>query len=46
VTIEIRLPGKNIDEFSAEERDSLLAGLYSLLKVGEVRVTRATAGSV
>ena len=46
VTIEIRLPGKNMDEFSAEERDSILAGLYSLLKVGEVRVTRATAGSV
>jgi hypothetical protein len=46
VRIEIRLPGKNIDDFSAEERDSILAGIYSLLKVSEVLVTRTIAGSV
>jgi eukaryotic-like serine/threonine-protein kinase len=46
VTIEIRLPGKNIDQFSAEERDSILAALYSLLKVGEIKVTQAMAGSI
>ena len=31
--IEIRLPGKSVDEFSPEERDSILAAIYSLLKV-------------
>jgi hypothetical protein len=46
LVIEIRLPGKNIDEFSPEERDSILTGIYSLLKISEVRVTRAMAGSI
>jgi hypothetical protein len=46
VRIEIRLPGKNISEFSSEERDSILTGLYSLLKVGEVVVTQVIPGSV
>jgi hypothetical protein len=43
--IEIRLPG-NLDEFSDKERDRILAGLNALLEVGEVRVTRAMAGSI
>jgi hypothetical protein len=46
VIIEIRLPRKNINEFSSEERDSILAGLYSLLEVGESRITRAIAGEL
>jgi eukaryotic-like serine/threonine-protein kinase len=46
VPIEIRLPGKSVDEFSPEERDSILGAIYSLLKVSEVRVTRVTAGSI
>jgi hypothetical protein len=43
--IEIRLPG-SLDEFSDKERDRILAGLNALLEVGEVRVTRAMAGSI
>jgi hypothetical protein len=43
VRIEIRLPG-NLNEFSDKERNRILAGLYSLLEVGEVRVTRAISG--
>jgi hypothetical protein len=43
--IEIRLPG-NLDEFSDKERDRILTGLNALLEVGEVRVTRAMAGSI
>ena len=35
-----------LDEFSDKERDRILAGLYSLLEIGEVRVTRAMAGSI
>jgi hypothetical protein len=45
LVIELRLPG-NFDEFSDTERDRILAGLYSLLEVSEVRVTRAMAGSI
>jgi hypothetical protein len=45
VVIELRLPG-NLDEFSDKERNRILAGLYSLLEVGEVRITRAMAGSI
>jgi hypothetical protein len=45
VVIELRLPG-NLNEFSDKERDRILAGLYSLLEVGEVRLTRAMAGSI
>ena len=45
LVIELRLPG-NLDEFSDKERDRILAGLYSLLEVGEVRLTRAMAGSI
>ena len=45
VVIELRLPG-NLDEFSDKERNRILAGLYSLLEVGEVRITRAVAGSI
>jgi eukaryotic-like serine/threonine-protein kinase len=46
VVIEIRLPGKNINEFSDEERDKFLAGLTNFLGLGDVRLTRATAGSI
>ena len=46
VTIELRLAGKNIDEFSDEERDKFLAGLSNLLRLGKVVVTLATAGSI
>jgi TIR domain len=45
VAIELRLPG-NLNEFSDEERDRILAGLYSLLEVGESRITRAIAGEL
>jgi hypothetical protein len=45
IVIELRLPG-NLNEFSDKERDKILAGLYSLLEVGEVRVTREMAGSI
>jgi len=45
VVIELRLPG-NFDEFSEKERDKILSGLYSLLEVGEVHVTRTMAGSI
>jgi eukaryotic-like serine/threonine-protein kinase len=45
MVIELRLPG-NLNEFSDKERDRILAGLYALLEVGEVRVTRAMAGSI
>ena len=43
--IEIVLPG-NLNEFSEKERDRILAGLNALLEVGEVKLTRAMAGSV
>jgi hypothetical protein len=46
VVIELRLAGKNIDEFSDEERDRFLAGLSNFLGLGDVRLTRATAGSI
>src|ERR1700730_9258097 len=46
LVIEIRLPGKNIDELSDEERSSILAGIYRFTEVSEVRVTRAMAGSI
>jgi hypothetical protein len=46
LVIELRLAGKNIDEFSDEERDKFLAGLSNLLGLGDVRLTRATAGSI
>lgn len=45
LVIELRLPG-NLDGFSDKERDRILAGLYSLLEVGEVRVTRTLVGSI
>jgi len=41
-TIEIRLVGKNINEFSDEERDKFLDGLSQFLGLGDVRLTRAT----
>jgi len=43
--IEIVLPG-NLNEFSEQARDRLLAGLSALLDVGEVKLTRAMAGSI
>jgi len=43
--IEIVLPG-NLNEFSEEARDRILAGLSALLEVGEVKLTRAMAGSI
>jgi NACHT domain len=43
--IEIVLPG-NLNEFSEEARDRLIAGLSALLEVGEVKLTRAMAGSI
>jgi hypothetical protein len=46
LVIELRLAGKNIDEFSDEERDKFLAGLSNLLGLGKVLVTLATAGSI
>jgi hypothetical protein len=45
VVIELRLPG-NLNEFSEKERDIIPGGLYELLELGEVRVTRAMAGSI
>ena len=45
VHIEIVLPG-NVDDFSQTEKDKLLAGIFMLTGVREVRITRALAGSV
>lgn len=45
VVIEVRLPG-TLDAFSDKERERILSGLMSLLEVGEVRLTRAMAGSI
>ena len=45
VVIELRPPG-NLNDFSDTERDRLLAGLSSLLEVGEVHLLRAVAGSI
>jgi hypothetical protein len=46
LVIELRLAGKNIDEFSDEERDKFLTGLPNFLGLGDVCLTRATAGSI
>jgi eukaryotic-like serine/threonine-protein kinase len=43
--IEIVLPG-NLNEFSEQARDRILAGLSAFLELGEVKLTRAMAGSV
>jgi hypothetical protein len=44
--IEIRLPG-NLDTFSANDKEMLLAGLSAFLKIdGEIKITASRAGSV
>lgn len=45
-TIEIRLPG-NLDNFSANDKEMLLAGLSAFLKIdGEINITASKPGSI
>ena len=43
--IELVLPG-NVSEFSEQARDRFVAALSALLEIGEVKLTRAMAGSI
>ncbi len=43
--IELRLPG-NVEEFSPEQQIMLMQSLSTLLKLGEVKVTRVVVGSI
>ncbi len=43
--IEIVLRG-NLEDFTEKERDKLLAGIYMLAGVRDLRITRAVAGSI